>query len=87
MSIQLVNIAHVDNNRYRLDFHDGAASVSFILEHVPRKGILINRDFARYFYGRASGKEALDALDRFARGEHVEFPVEVREDGFTGVFR
>jgi hypothetical protein len=87
MSIQLVNIASVGNNLFRLDFQDGATSVSFVLEDVPRKGVRMTREFTDHFRGRASCREAMVALGRFADGEHVEFPVEVREDGYTGIFR
>ena len=43
MSIELVGIAALGDNRYRLGFQDGGASVSFVLELVPRKGVLIRR--------------------------------------------
>lgn len=87
MSIELVGIVALGNDRYRLDFQDGGAAVSFVLEQVPRKGVLISQEFGQHFRGRASGREAFEALGRFARGEHVAFPVEVREDGFTGIGR
>jgi hypothetical protein len=87
MSIKLVGIVELDNNRYRLDFQDGAASVSFVLERVRRNATRMNREFSDYFRGRTSGQDAFEALGKFARGEHVAFPVEVREDGFTGMGR
>ena len=86
MSIELVGIVALGDNKYRLDFHDGGASASFVLEHVRRKrSIVISREFARYFHGRTSARDAVEALGKFAEGEPVTFPVQVREDGFTGM--
>jgi hypothetical protein len=87
MSIKLVGIVELGNNRYRLDFQDGATSVSFVLERVRRNTVALNREFNDYFRGRTSGRDAYDALLKFACGEHVAFPVEVREDGFRGMGR
>jgi hypothetical protein len=61
--------------------------VSFDLERVPRKGVLITREFDEHFRGRASCREAIEAVGSFARGEHVALSVQVREDGFTGIGR
>ncbi len=87
MSIKLAGIAALGDNRYRLDFQDGTAGVSFVLEVLSRRRVVISREFDRYFDGRSSASEAIDALSSFADGEDVSFPVEVLEDGFTGMGR
>jgi len=85
VSIRLMGITALGNERYRLDFQDGGAAVGFVLERHRRGSIVISDDFGRHFDGRTSCRDALEALVRFARGEHVDFPVDVREDGFTGM--
>jgi hypothetical protein len=85
MSIELLGITALGDNQYRLDFQDEGASVSFVLERLPRKGVVISREFDRHFRGRTSGQDAVMALGSFARGEPVSFPVQVRKDGFTGM--
>ncbi|APR84114.1 Hypothetical protein A7982_09463 [Minicystis rosea] len=85
MSIELVGIEALGDRRYRLDFRDEGASVSFVFELVPKKGILLTREFDDHFSGRASAREAFEALERFAQGEQVTFPVAVRKDGYIGM--
>jgi hypothetical protein len=69
-------------NHYRLDFVDWGAPVSFVLERMPRTGgVRISDEFSRHFEGLASAHEAFKAIDRFARGEAVELPIEIAQDG------
>lgn len=86
MAIELVGITALGDNRYRLDFNDEGASVSFVLLRRPRTGgVVMTREFYDHFYGRSSGREAIGALGMFAEGEEVTFPVKVRKDGFKGM--
>jgi hypothetical protein len=85
MAIELTGIDALSGNLYRLDFQDEGANVSFNLAYRPGKGVVISAEFADHFNGRASCREAMRALGRFADGENVTFPVRVRVDGWTGM--
>jgi hypothetical protein len=88
VSIELVGIVDLGEGNYRLDFSDGGAHVSFVLRRTRKsRGIVIPREFAQHFRGRTSGQDAFEALGRFIDGEQVVLPVQVREDGFTGMGR
>ena len=88
VSIELLGITPLGNKSDRLDFRDGGAEVSFVLEQSRRRGsTMISREFGRHFYGRTSAWDAVEALGRFIEGEQVDFPVQVRLDGFTGLGR
>jgi hypothetical protein len=86
--IELVGITPTGPNQYRLDFLDWDASVSFVLEYVPRRGsVHISSEFGRHFCGRASAHEAFKAVGKLARGEAIDFPIEIEQDGWTGMGR
>jgi hypothetical protein len=83
--IELVGITAAGPHQYRLDFVDWGAQVSFILEYVPRRhSVRISSEFGHYFSGRASAYEAFRAVGKFARGEVVDFPIEIGQDGGVG---
>jgi hypothetical protein len=79
--IYLVGILPLGDNHYRLDFVEGGTSANIVLEYVPRMGILISHEFDQFFRGRATAYAALKALGSLVRGEAVDFPIEIQQDG------
>jgi hypothetical protein len=83
MSIILLGISRRgDSNVYDLNFDDEGKPVSFVFEfHPERSGFSGAGPFLTYFSGRTGGREAMDALMKVHRGEHVAFPVEINITG------
>lgn len=85
MAILLTEIRRREGtNVFELHFSDEGTDVMFPFEHHPeRSGFSGAGPFLEYFAGRTGGREAIDALKKFARGESVAFPVEVKWTGQT----
>jgi hypothetical protein len=68
------------------NFEMNRRRLAFVVEWSRKRGgaAVFSREWSKQFWGRASGREAFDALAKFVRGESVTFPVQVHLDGFTG---